>query len=133
MSNKTQAICEMAKEKSKKRQEEVLSAIKKMEKSEEKITYYGVAKKTGASKSYLYGNEIISSTITKAREGSQKSKRSTESKDAIIKSLLVKIKQLEKEKADIIAGNEDSYKRKCERLQEENMELKSQLRAAYKY
>lgn len=133
MPNKTQVVCEMAKEKSKRRQEEVLLAIKKMEKSKESISFYSVAKKTGASKSYLYGNELISFTIKKAREGSQTSKRSKESKDAIIKSLLLKIKLLEKEKSDLIAGNEESYKNKCERLQEENRELKSQLRAAYKY
>ena len=52
----TLKIAEMAKRKSIKRQKEVLDVIASMIKNGEKVTFYSVQKKTGASKSYLYNN-----------------------------------------------------------------------------
>lgn len=133
MSDKTLKIRSMAKEKSAKRQQEVISAIKLMKKNGEKISFYSVQKRTGASKSYLYTNEEISKLIQEAREEEIVSSRSKESQETIIKALNMKIKKLEAEVKSLKAENNDSYKAKYEKLLEENKQLKEQLKNSYEY
>ena len=123
----------MAKEKSAKRQQEVIKAIKLMKKNGEKISFYSVQKRTGASKSYLYTNEEISKLIQEAREEEIVSPRSKESQETIIKALNMKIKKLEAEVKSLKTENNDSYKTKYEKLLEENKQLKEQLKNSYEY
>lgn len=133
MSDKTLKIRSMAKEKSAKRQQEVIKAIKLMKKNGEKISFYSVQKRTGASKSYLYTNEEISKLIQEAREEEIVSPRSKESQETIIKALNMKIKKLEAEVKSLKTENNDSYKTKYEKLLEENKQLKEQLKNSYEY
>ncbi|EDT27864.1 transposase [Clostridium perfringens] len=126
-------IAELAKEKSIKRQKEVLDIISLMIKNGEKVTFYSVQKKTGASKSYLYNNLKIKSVIQQEREEKIVNSRTDKSKDAIIKALKMTIKNLEKEIKELKSVNEDSYKLKYEKVLIENKELKKQLKNAYDY
>lgn len=66
---KTEKITTHSRTKALQRQSEVLEAIAEMHAAGEKITFYSVIQKTGASKSYLYGNETIRKTIEAARTG----------------------------------------------------------------
>ena len=130
MADKTERIRELAKDKSTKRQAEVLQAIKKMQKAGEKVTFYGVAKETGASKSYLYKNEAISSAIRACQKDSV-APRTEKSDKAIIASLQLEIKKLQKQLKERDEANGDSYKAKYEKALGEIAELKKQLENAY--
>ena len=80
----------------KNRQEEILETIGQMRKTGENISFYSVAKKTGASKSYLYRNELIANTIDKYRKIHSNS-RTEDSKDVLIKALQNKVLKLQEE------------------------------------
>ncbi len=110
MANREDVIVSLAKQKSKDRQAEILDEIGQMRKAGENISFYSVAKRTGASKSYLYRNELIASTIDKYRR-IHSDNRTEDSKDVIIKALQNKVLK----------------------LQEENKQLREQLKIAYKY
>lgn len=129
----TLKIAELAKKKSVNRQKEVLDAIESMIKNGEKVTFYSVQKKTGASKSYLYNNDKIKMAIQQEREEKIANTRTNESKDAIIKALKMTIKNLEKEIKELKNTNSDSYKLKYEKVLKENKELKEQLKNSYNY
>ena len=133
MPAKSEKIAAMSKDKSAKREVEVLKIISEMVSSGDKITFYSVQKATNASKSYLYGNEKIRSAIEKARNESSGVGRSEDSKDAVIKALRMQVDRLQKELVSVKARRNDGYKEKYESLLAENAELKKQLRASYKY
>lgn len=126
---KTDKIKEYAKQKSSNRQAEVLVAIKEMIKSGEKVTFYSVQKKTGASKSYLYNNEAISNAIKSVRDGG--TPRSDNSNAAIVAALRTENKKLKKELAELKKANDDSYKVKYEKAKAEIEELRKQLEKSY--
>ena len=126
---KTDKIKEHAKQKSSNRQAEVLAAIKDMVKAGEKVTFYSVQKKTGASKSYLYNNEAISNAIKGVRDGA--TPRSDNSNAAIVAALRTENKKLQKELAELKKANDDSYKAKYEKAKAEVEKLKKQLEKAY--
>lgn len=126
---KTDKIKEHAKQKSSNRQAEVLAAIKDMVKAGEKVTFYSVQKKTGASKSYLYNNEAISNAIKGVRDGA--TPRSDNSNAAIVAALRTENKKLKKELAELKKANDDSYKAKYEKAKAEVEKLKKQLEKAY--
>lgn len=130
MADKTEKIKELAKKKSSDRQEEVLKAIRKMQKDGQKVTYYGVAKATGASKSYLYNNAVISEAIRNARDENPEP-RSEKSKQSIISAQRMQIKRLQKQIDEMKAANGETYKEKYEKLLQENADLKKQLENAY--
>ena len=127
---KTDKITELAKQKSEKRQKEVLNAIKKMKKAGEPVSFYSVQKKTGASKSYLYNNEAIASAIKEART-LKTEPISPDSEKTVIMALRKKVKDLEKQLDKEREANSDSYREKCIKLQAENEQLKEQLKKAY--
>lgn len=130
MSDRTKAMISEVKRKAAERQSEILKSIKKMAAAKEKITFYSVAKRTGASKSYLYNNEAIAAMIRELRND-QKPEQSQESQSVLIKALKRKIRQLESEIKELRAENDNSYKAQCEKLRQENRELKTQLETAY--
>lgn len=130
MADKTEGIKKHAKQKSETRQSEVLAVIRRMKKKGEKVTFYGVAKATGASKSYLYNNKTIADAIRDCRDNSV-SPRSKQSEKAIIAALRVEIKKLKSQIKEMEIANNESYKAKYEKLFEENKELKKQLENAY--
>lgn len=133
MGNKTDACVEVVKAKSAKREAEVLAAINEMKEAGEKVTFYSVQKRTGASKSFLYKNETISKAIKESRSSVPGTARSEESKDAIIAALRLSIKHLQSKVRTLEAERGESYKSKYEKLLAENKELKEQLKSAYKY
>ena len=134
MANKTDKIVEMAHQKSSARKAEVIEAIKRMKREGKKITFYGVMKETGASKSYLYTNQEIYDTIVQARDGQKpKESRSSQSKDTIIKMQKARIAALERENSNYKAENGETFKAKYLKVLAENEELKKQLQAAYEY
>lgn len=130
MSDRTEAMITEVKRKAAARQTEILELIREMSAKKEKITFYSVAKRTGASKSYLYNNEAIASTIREYREEPEL-KQSPESQSVLIKALKRKINQLEAEIQKMRKENNDSYRAQCDRLKKENQELKTQLQTAY--
>lgn len=130
MADKTEGIKKPAKQKSEKRQSEVLAEIRRMKKKGEKVTFYGVAKATGASKSYLYKNEEIADKIRDCRDN-HIAPRTKESDKAVIAALRVEIKKLKSQIKETEIENNESYKAKYEKLLEENKELKKQLENAY--
>lgn len=129
-SNKTEKICNMAKDKAAHRQKEVLNYIKQMANKAEKITFYSVAKATGASKSYLYKNEIISKEICKYRDATS-TPRTKDSDKVIIQSLRLEIRTLKTKCETLEKANGESYKEKYEKMRKDNEELKRQLESAY--
>ncbi len=133
MPAKSEKIAAMSKDKSAKREAEVLKIISEMTSRGEKVTFYSVQKAAGASKSYLYGNKKIRSVIEQARDASSGRGRSDDSKDAVIKTLRLQVERLQKELASEKLKKSDSYQAKYEKLLHENQELKQQLKTAYKY
>lgn len=93
MTKKTEKIVEMSHKKAIDRQNEVVDAVRRMQKEGRNITFYGVMKETGASKSYLYTNKVIHDLIAEARETN--TPRTARSKDAIIKMQRSRIADLE--------------------------------------
>lgn len=130
MADKTKGIREHAKIKSTKRQTEVLEIIRQMKKNGEKISFYSVAKVSGASKSYLYKNKAIAEEIGYCRE-KQATSRTDASNKVVISSLRMEIRKLKSKIVKLEESNSDSYREKYEKLLEENKELKRQLEHAY--
>ncbi len=104
-----------------------------MREAGEKITFYSVQKRTGASKSFLYKNDAISSAVKESRSCAPGAARSAGSKDAIIAALRLKVKQLQSKVRELETERGESYKCKYEKLLAENNALKEQLKNAYKY
>ncbi|SEL35981.1 DUF6262 family protein [Ruminococcus albus] len=131
MSDRTDAMIKEVKRKSLARQDEILRCINQMAAANEKITFYSVSKRTGASKSYLYKNKAISTLIRLHRSDSE-TQQTQESQSVIINALKIKIKQLEAEINQLRKESNNSYKKQCEKLKKENKELKLQLQTAYR-
>lgn len=128
---RTDVIIAKAHNKSAKREKEVLDEIAKMKRKGEKITFYGVQKRTGAAKSFLYRNKAIRDAIEASR--ASPTSRSPSSKDVLIKCQQSRITDLEKENKRLKAETSVSYKTKYDALLEENEALRKQLRTAYKW
>ncbi len=127
---KSDTIVALAKERKEKREIQVLDEIKKMVSHNEKVSFYSVAKKTGASKSYLYNNDKIYNRITELRNHSS-GKKTYEGKLTMIKVQSLRIKELECEVKRLKADNSESLQKRIHDLQEENNELRKQLKVAY--
>lgn len=119
-------------EKAKEREQYVLTTISAMMKAGEKVSFYSVQKKTGCSKSYLHNNERIAGTIRTAA-GEISKEPDDVSAAVLLKAAHEKIRALEKELDRYRAEDSETYKKKYEKLLEENRELKKQLECAYKY
>ncbi len=129
--SKIDACVKINKDKAIERQNEILAIIEAMEKEGQKISFYSVQKESAASRSYLYNNPMIAERIRSARE--TQSKRNEKSKDTIIRSLQLQNKKLQSRIKELERSNSESYKQQCERLSQENQELKKQLSVAYEY
>lgn len=130
MRKNTEAVVRLAKEKSTKREREVIEAVRAMQADGDAVTFYSVAKRTGASKSYLYSNDSIRQAIEDARKG--ETSKYTSSK--------VIIDGLKRENRALAAENErlkslDAAKLEAEvgELRQKVRELEKQLRSAYSY
>lgn len=130
MRKNTETVVRLAKEKSTKREREVIDAVKAMQADGDTVTFYSVAKRTGASKSYLYSNESIRKAIEDARSGEVS--KYTSSK--------VIIDGLKRENRALLAENErlrslDAAKLEAEvaELKQKVKDLEKQLRSAYSY
>lgn len=115
-------VVELAKQKSEQREKEVLTAIKKMKENNEKISFYGVQKRTGASRSFLYGNETLRAKIEAERAVGEGRKKTDNSKDVIIKTLKMEIERLK---------SESKYKEMYDELLEEYNVVREKLDAMY--
>ena len=120
-------LSEYSKLKSEMRQKQVVEVIEKMIAEGDKISYYSVAKKSHASKSYLYNNKLISDLINSNRNNPTKSKSDNNSSE-YISELERKIRKLEKENEAI-----NLLKQRYNDLLNENNALKQQLKVAYSY
>ena len=110
------------------RQAEVIKAIKLMRKKNENITFYSVAQKTGASKSYLYKNPQISALITKNRGYAVSDPSPVNAREITINWLNRRIRELESENAFLKSTESNSLEEKCSELEKENRELRENLR-----
>lgn len=131
MAKNTRAMQEARRKNAEETERHVLSIIEEMRENGEEITFYGVSKRSGSSRSYLHNNEKICSAI----KGKHKDAlpRSKESNAALLKAAMIKIKALETENASLKRKNDNTYKEKYEKLLEENRKLQEQLKTAYKY
>lgn len=68
MSNNSDILIKLAKEKTQKKLNLVMSEIDLMIEEKLSITFYSVAKRTGVSKSFLYNNPVISARIKSLRK-----------------------------------------------------------------
>ena len=124
--DKTKGMIQAAAQKSKERQAEVLSIIDEMERAGNKVNFYAVAKRSGASKSYLYGNKIISERIRVARINGNSAGCSDKSEEVKMKALVLENKSLKNKIKQLT-----EYKDKYEALRQEVANLKEQLSKAY--
>lgn len=131
MAKNTGAMQEVRRKSAEEAERNVLAVIEEMRKNGENVTFYGVAKRSGSSRSFLHNNERICDAIRGGKE--EKQPRSKESNAALLKAAMMKIKALEAENAALKKMNEDTYKVKYERLLKENEMLQEQLKTAYKY
>lgn len=120
-------------------------AIQQLLKERKTINFNTVAQASGVSKAWLYKEPDIKARIEHLREQNQGAKKappqqrtSDASKDALIKNLKVRIKQLEATNRELRSSNEVAYgqivvveslKRQVEHLQRENRKLKESCRS----
>lgn len=123
-------IVEIQKSKAARREAEVLAAVRSMIDDGDNVSFYAVAKRTGASRNFLYNNAAIRELIEGAREGS--TSKYTSSK--------VIIDGLKRENRALLAENERLRSLDAAKLEAEVAELKQkvgdlerQLRSAYSY
>lgn len=132
MAKNTVAMQEARRKNAEEAERNALAVIEEMRNNGEDVTFYGVAKRSGSSRSFLHNNEKICSAIKGTKE-EKAPPRSKESNAALLKAAMMKIKALEAENAALKKKNEDTYKAKYEKLLEENRRLREQLQTAYKY
>lgn len=130
MSGNESAIVDMAKAKSSRREAEVISAIRSMIADGDAITFYSVAKRTGASRSFLYTNQTIRAMIEDAR--SDTSGKYASSK-VIIDGLKSEIRRLKAENARLAQLDAARLDAEVVELRRQVNDLKKQLRSAYSY
>lgn len=124
--DKTFGIRRYAEVKKLKRQEEVLVAIDKMKMMGETINFYTVSRKTGASKSYLYDNKVLSERIKLERLSGNTSGETEKSREVKMKALMLENKRLKS-----INKQLEGYREKYEKKREEIEQLKEQLSKSY--
>lgn len=109
------------------RKAEVIKVIKLMKKKGESITFYSVSQKTGASKSYLYKNAEIRTMITKNRGYAVSDPSPVTAREITINLLNKRVRELEKENAELKSTESNVLEEKCSALEKENRELKESL------
>lgn len=132
---KTDKIIEMAKDKTRTKEEELVKIIKKLVSRDEKISVYGLSKISGISKSFIRNNKNIYDLVKSYRTNIPIVNISSEKQ--IIKFQKTKILQLESELKLLKKANDGERYIKCnDALEKANQEIKSlkqQLEIAYKY
>ena len=126
--DKTEGLRKYAHQKSIDRQKTVLEQLEKMKASGMPLNFNSVAKYTGASKSYLYGNPCIRETIKKYRISNECC--SQKSKDVLIKVLKKRVRELERE---LESYNGNNYRTMYEELKKRYNELEKQIKTIYDY
>lgn len=113
----TEKIVMLAKKKSQDKEKFVLDTIQAMKKHHQKITFFGVQKASGVSKSYLYNNATLRKTITEIRDGKKKEPADADTASALLAAMKVEIQDLRKQ---LRAYQKDGlYKEKYEAMREE--------------
>ena len=130
MAKNTDEVVRLAQQKSAKREAEVMSAIREMKAQGDTVNFYSVAKRTGASKSYLYTNEAIRAAIEEAR--TVEPAKYTSSK-AIINGLKKQLKALEAENERLRSLDAAKLEQEAADLRAKVKDLETQLRSAYSY
>lgn len=128
---KEDKLVEHAKTKARVKYDSVVSAIQQMKENGEDINVSSVAQRAKCSRKYIYSQKELMDMITKERD--QPSQRTEESKDAIIKALQIRVKELEKENKKLREMDTENTKKLCEELKRENRELREQLKHSYKF
>ena len=98
MNDKTRIIVRMAKEKSNTKFLAVLNALCLLIETEEKITFYGVAKKSGVSRNFLYTNREARELIEKFRSMDL---NSLDNLQDVIHGLKIRAAKLERENQNL--------------------------------
>ena len=122
---KTEKIIELARKKSEDKEKHVLAVIDDMQRRHKKITFYGVQKAAGVSKSYIYNNEMLRSLITSIRDGEKPMELSEETADTVIAALKVQVRELEKEVRRL--HQDQLWEEKYRNMKEENQLLKERI------
>lgn len=129
MADKTAGLRTYAKAKNERSRRKALSAIKKMIKDGKKLTIYGIHKESGCARSFLYNDPVVRQEIEKYRH--QKPQKSDESKTVTIKALQMENARLKQRLKYITDENGETWKQKYRKLQDENEELRRQLKSIY--
>lgn len=127
----TTALKEANRNKTLEARKKALDSIEYFKRNNKPITYSGISKHSGVSRSFLHNDEEVSVVMRKYACTNEKIKKTQDSKDVIISSLKYKIKELEKQIKE--QESEEKYKTKYLEVCAENQKLKEQLRKSYKF
>ena len=128
MPNKSEKIVVLAKNKTQDKEKLVMEAIKTMQENHKKITFYGVQKATGVSKSFLYNNPTLRQTLVELRDGKQAPSLDADTSGTLIAALKQENKELQKqvkalqrdelykEKYELMRQERDMYRERYEKL-----------------
>lgn len=113
----TEKIVQLAKEKSERTKVNVEKIISKMSLEGKTINFNAVAKESNVSKSWLYKEESIRRRIVELRDcqinslsqNVKKQKRSLKSEEVLIKTLKIRIRELERENIHLKKQVEQLY------------------------
>ena len=122
---KTDNIINLAKKKSEDKEKLVLSVIDEMLKEHRKITFYGVQKASGVSKSYMYKNARIREVITSIRDKNKEFDLSGETEGDLIDGMMLEIHRLKAEVARL--QRDDLWEEKYKNSRAENEVLRNRI------
>jgi hypothetical protein len=122
---KTDNIINLAKKKSEDKEKLVLSVIDEMLKEHRKITFYGVQKASGVSKSYMYKNARIREVITSIRDKDKEPDLSSETEGNLIDAMKLEIHRLKSEVARL--QRDDLWEEKYKNSRAENEVLRNRI------
>ena len=124
---KTDALKKAARMKSDECLSRTLAAIDRLKRKGIAVTFASVGAEAHVSRSYLYGNVYLREMITQSRMA-QSSDSAASDLNRLIDMQKIEIQRLTRELARL-----QKIEEKAKRLQEENRELKEQLKTAYTY
>ena len=104
-----------------------LAAIDRLKREKRPVTFASVCAEAHVSRSYLYGNQYLHEIIVKAR-GIEAASTTASDLNKMIEMQKIEIQRLSRELARLSRIEE-----RAKQLQQENHDLKEQLKTAYEY
>ena len=128
--NKSKAMVDYQKSRSESKRIKVESTLDSLKKKKKSISKTEFCKMAGCSLQFLYKYPSLNNEVNRfCNPSSKKINNDVESKDTIIMALRAKIKMLEQENSALKKDN--SYKERCDKLEDKVAHLEEQLKNAY--